>query len=159
MDKNMLLILTIAAVLVGSGLGFLGRLLDLTPQSIMLITFPGEILMRLLKMFILPLVTSSLITGNYRIPRNRENFKKILFGRNVFFCLLAMAQLDVRSSGRIGFRTLTYYTVTTILAAIVGITLVLTIHPGDPRIKNIIITPAMEETKFSTLDALLDIVR
>lgn len=117
--------------------------------------------MRLLKMFILPLVTSSLITGNYRTPRNRENFKKILFGRNVFFFffLLAMAQLDVKSSGRIGFRTLTYYTVTTILAAIVGITLVLTIHPGDPRIKNIIITPAMEETKFSTVDALLDIVR
>ncbi|KAF7414746.1 hypothetical protein HZH68_003235 [Vespula germanica] len=133
MDKNMLLILTIAAVLIGLGLGFLGRLLDLSPQSIMLITFPGEILMRLLKMFILPLVTSSLIT--------------------------AMAQLDVRSSGRIGFRTLTYYAVTTILAAIVGITLVLTIHPGDPKIKNIIITPSMEETKFSTLDALLDIVR
>ncbi|KAL2717261.1 excitatory amino acid transporter-like [Vespula squamosa] len=158
MDKNMLLILTIAAVLIGLGLGFLGRLLDLSPQSIMLITFPGEILMRLLKMFILPLVTSSLITGNYRSPRNRENFEKNLFGRNVFI-LIAMAQLDVRSSGRIGFRTLTYYAVTTILAAIVGITLVLTIHPGDPKIKNIIITPSMEETKFSTLDALLDIVR
>ncbi|XP_047371000.1 excitatory amino acid transporter-like [Vespa velutina] len=132
-DKNMLLILTIAAVLAGSSLGFLGRLLDLTPQSIMLINFPGEILMRLLKIFILPLVTSSLIT--------------------------AMAQLDVRSFGRIGFRTLTYYTVTTILATIIGITLVLTIHPGDPRIKNIIITPAMEEPKFSTLDLLMDIVR
>lgn len=96
MDKNMLLILTIAAVLVGSGLGFLGRLLDLTPQSIMLINFPGEILMRLLKMFILPLVTSSLITGNYRTPRNRENFKKILFGRNVFFFFFSFSNGSAR---------------------------------------------------------------
>lgn len=85
MDKNMLLILTIAAVLVGSGLGFLGRLLDLTPQSIMLINFPGEILMRLLKMFILPLVTSSLITGNYRIPRNRKILRKFFSVGTSFF--------------------------------------------------------------------------
>ncbi|KAI4503328.1 hypothetical protein M0802_001550 [Mischocyttarus mexicanus] len=132
MAENMLLVLTIVAVLVGLGLGFLGRLLELSPQSIMLVSFPGEILMRLLKMFVLPLITSSLIT--------------------------AMAQLDVRSSGRIGFRALAYYTVTTILAAIVGIAMVLIIHPGDPRIKNVIISPSTED-KVSTLDALLDIVR
>ncbi|XP_014604714.1 PREDICTED: excitatory amino acid transporter-like isoform X1 [Polistes canadensis] len=133
MAENMLLVLTIVAVLVGLGLGFLGRLLDLSPQSIMLVSFPGEILMRLLKMFVLPLITSSLIT--------------------------AMAQLDVRSSGRIGFRALAYYTATTILAAIIGIAMVLIIHPGDPRIKNVIILPSSEDTKVSTLDALLDIVR
>ncbi|XP_015173067.1 PREDICTED: excitatory amino acid transporter-like [Polistes dominula] len=133
MAENMLLVLTIVAVLVGLGLGFLGRLLELSPQSIMLVSFPGEILMRLLKMFVLPLITSSLIT--------------------------AMAQLDVRSSGRIGFRALAYYTVTTILAAMVGIAMVLLIHPGDPRIKNIIVLPSSEDTTVSTLDALLDIVR
>lgn len=133
MGENMLLILTIAAVLVGLGLGFLGRLLDLSPQSIMLVSFPGEILMRLLKMFVLPLIISSLIS--------------------------AMAQLDIRSSGRIGLRALAYYTVTTILAAIVGIAMVLIIHPGDPSIRNTITAPTTEEAKVSTLDAILDIIR
>lgn len=133
MGENLLLVLTAASVLVGLVLGFLGRLAELTPQSIMLVTFPGEILMRALKMFILPLVISSLISG--------------------------MAQLDARSSGRIGFRALTYYSVTTVLAAIVGIAMVLMIHPGDPKIKSSIKVPKMDDTKVSTLDAILDIIR
>lgn len=70
-----------------------------------------------------------------------------------------MAQLDAKSSGRMGFRALTYYTVTTILAAIVGIVVVLMIHPGDPRIKATIIAPKPDNTKISTLDAILDIIR
>ena len=131
--ENMLLVFTIAGVLVGLLLGFLGRLASPSPQSITLVSFPGELLMRLLKMFILPLIVSSLIAG--------------------------MAQLDARSSGRMGFRALMYYSVTTILAAIVGIVMVLMIHPGDPRIKSTITAPRSEETKVSTLDAILDIIR
>ncbi|XP_032680350.1 excitatory amino acid transporter-like [Odontomachus brunneus] len=134
MGSNMLLVLTIAGVLVGLGLGFLGRLANLSPQSITLISFPGEILMRMLKMFILPLIISSLISG--------------------------MAQLDVQRSGRIGIRALTYYSVTTILAAIVGIAMVLMIHPGDPQIKTTVAAVVRaEETKVSTVDAILDIIR
>ncbi|XP_020281179.1 excitatory amino acid transporter-like [Pseudomyrmex gracilis] len=134
MKGNMLLALTVAGVLVGLGLGFLGRLADLSPQSIILVSFPGEILMRMLKMFILPLIISSLISG--------------------------MAQLDVQRSGRIGLRALTYYSVTTILAAIVGIAMVLMIHPGNPQIKTTVAAVVKtEETKVSTLDAILDIIR
>ncbi|XP_076394215.1 excitatory amino acid transporter 2 isoform X2 [Megachile rotundata] len=133
MRENMLLILTIAGVLLGLILGFLGRLFNPSPQAITLISFPGELLMRLLKMFILPLIISSLIAG--------------------------MAQLDARSSGRMGFRALTYYTVTTVLAAVVGIMMVLMIHPGDPRIKITISAPKADDAKVSTLDAILDIVR
>ncbi|PBC34364.1 Excitatory amino acid transporter [Apis cerana cerana] len=131
--ENMLLVFTIAAVLVGLILGFLGRLANPTPQSITLISFPGELLMRLLKMFILPLIVSSLISG--------------------------MAQLDPKGSGRMGYRALLYYTVTTILAAIVGIVMVLIIHPGDPRIKSVITAHKADYTKISTLDAILDIIR
>ncbi|XP_050457359.1 excitatory amino acid transporter-like [Cataglyphis hispanica] len=134
MGNNLLLALTIAGVLVGLGLGFLGRLANLTPQSITLVSFPGEILMRMLKMFILPLIISSLISG--------------------------MAQLDVQRSGRIGVRALTYYSITTILAAIVGIAMVLMIHPGDPRIKTTVAAVVKaEEAKVSTVDAILDIIR
>ncbi|KAK0162050.1 hypothetical protein PV327_008418 [Microctonus hyperodae] len=133
---NMLLVLTILGVSAGLGLGFLGRLASLSSESIMVISFPGEILMRLLKMFILPLIISSLITG--------------------------MAHMDARSSGRMGFRALCYYLITTILAAIVGIAVVLLIHPGDPGMRNsVAVTVAVEpETvRISTLDAILDIVR
>ncbi|XP_053974842.1 excitatory amino acid transporter-like [Hylaeus volcanicus] len=133
MGENMLLIFTIGGVLVGLILGFLGRLASPTPQSITFISFPGELLMRLLKMFILPLIASSLISG--------------------------MAQLDAKNSGRMGVRALTYYTVTTILAAAVGIVMVLMIHPGDPRIKSTITAPKTEDTKVSTLDAIMDIIR
>ncbi|XP_018052354.1 PREDICTED: excitatory amino acid transporter-like [Atta colombica] len=134
MGSNLLLALTIAGVLMGLVFGFLGRLADFTPQSITLVSFPGELLMRMLKMFILPLIISSLISG--------------------------MAQLDVQRSGRIGFRALTYYSITTILAAIVGIAMVLMIHPGNPQIKtSAAAVVKAEETKVSTVDAILDIIR
>ncbi|XP_043252878.1 excitatory amino acid transporter-like [Colletes gigas] len=131
--ENMLLVFTILGILVGLVLGFLGRLASPSPQFITLVSFPGELLMRLLKMFILPLIVSSLITG--------------------------MAQLNAKSSGRMGLRALTYYTVTTILAAIVGILMVSIIHPGDPRIKSTISAPRSDDTKVTTLDAFLDIIR
>lgn len=71
-----------------------------------------------------------------------------------------MAQLDVQRSGRIGVRALTYYSVTTILAAIVGIAMVLIIHPGNPHIKtSVSAVVKAEETKVSTIDAILDIIR
>lgn len=70
-----------------------------------------------------------------------------------------MAQLDAKSSGRIGFRALTYYMVTTILAAIVGIAMVLIIHPGNPQIKPTEADPLGDEAKISTIDAILDIIR
>ncbi|XP_067000802.2 excitatory amino acid transporter [Anabrus simplex] len=132
MRSNLLLVLTVASVVLGMGIGFLGRLAQFSDQSIMLVSFPGEILMRLLKMFILPLIVSSLVSG--------------------------MAQLDARCSGRMGMRALLYYITTTVLAAVVGIVLVLVIHPGDPSIKTHV-EAGDTETKVSTMDAILDIVR
>ncbi|XP_054272055.1 excitatory amino acid transporter-like [Macrosteles quadrilineatus] len=132
MSDNILLVLTIGGVLLGLFFGFVGRLANFSDGTILLVSFPGEILMRLLKMFILPLIISSLIAG--------------------------MAQLDARSSGRMGMRAMVYYLTTTILAAIVGIIMVLTIHPGDPHIKEHIDSKP-DDTKVSTLDAILDIIR
>ncbi|XP_063981094.1 excitatory amino acid transporter 2-like isoform X2 [Diachasmimorpha longicaudata] len=137
MTDNLLLVLTVAGVFTGFGFGFLGRLWNFSTESIMLISFPGEILMRLLKMFILPLIISSLITG--------------------------MAKLDAKSSGRMGCRALCYYLATTVLAAILGIAVVLTIHPGDPRIKNVTPVISHQDNSFNqrmtTVDAMLDIIR
>lgn len=55
--------MTIAGVGLGILLGALLRLAELSEDAIMLISFPGDILMRMLKMMILPLIISSLIAG------------------------------------------------------------------------------------------------
>lgn len=64
-EENMLLVFTILGVLLGLLLGFLGRMLAPSTESIMLISFPGEILMGMLKMLILPLIVSSMISGKF----------------------------------------------------------------------------------------------
>lgn len=54
-----------SGVIVGSVAGVLLRYASpLHPDIIMIIAFPGDILMRMLKMVILPLIISSLITGS-----------------------------------------------------------------------------------------------
>ncbi|KAE8297593.1 Excitatory amino acid transporter 2 GLT-1 [Larimichthys crocea] len=86
--NNMVLTLTILGVFLGSISGMLLRHISpLPPDVIMVIAFPGEILMRMLKMLILPLVVSSLVTG--------------------------LAGLDAKSSGRLGTRAMVYYMSTT----------------------------------------------
>ena len=50
-------------ILGGIAVGGIGRLYEPSKTTIMLVGFPGEILLRLLKMLILPLIISSLITG------------------------------------------------------------------------------------------------
>ena len=46
-------------------MGFAVRSAEPSAEVIMFISFPGEVLMRMLKMLILPLIISSLISGNY----------------------------------------------------------------------------------------------
>jgi Na+/H+-dicarboxylate symporter len=98
--------------------------------TLMLIGFPGELFMNMLKMLILPLIMTSLVC--------------------------ALAALDAKATSRIGRRALIYYFVTTILAVILGIVLVVSIRPGrvgksDEESK----TPA----EYRTLDAFLDLIR
>ncbi|XP_068097263.1 excitatory amino acid transporter 2-like [Hyperolius riggenbachi] len=131
--RHLLLILTIGGVIFGSLFGCLLRLLPpLDGNILILISFPGDILMRMLKMLILPLIISSLISG--------------------------LAGLDAKSSGRMGTRAMVYYMSTTILAALLGVILVLSIHPGNPKLKKqVSITTKNEEV--SSIDAFLDLIR
>ncbi|VDM99003.1 unnamed protein product [Thelazia callipaeda] len=130
--QNLLLVLTIASVITGVLLGFMGRSLDLKSQTVVLFGFPGEILMHMLKLMILPLIISSLISG--------------------------LAQLDAKQSGRLGSLAVLYYVTTTAIAVVTGIFLVLVIHPGDPTIKQNI-EGTTEAKSVSSLDAFLDLLR
>ena len=60
---DLLLYLTILAVLLGAIVGFALRSYEPEPYTIYVLKFPGEIMLRMLKMLILPLITCSLITG------------------------------------------------------------------------------------------------
>ncbi|CAF0908525.1 unnamed protein product [Didymodactylos carnosus] len=135
--KNLLLTLTIAGVILGLLIGFTTRLAKPSPESIMILSFPGDILMRMLKMLILPLITSSLITG--------------------------LAVLDPKSSGKMGLYALTYYFCTTVLAAILGIVLVSTIKPGErsnaAQVRSQIVDEDPKADQVNTLDAIFDLLR
>ncbi|RWS27978.1 excitatory amino acid transporter 2-like protein [Leptotrombidium deliense] len=63
MKENALLVFTILGVILGILLGCLMRYGNFSDPTKALISFPGEILMRMLKMLILPLIVSSLIAG------------------------------------------------------------------------------------------------
>ncbi|XP_061634054.1 solute carrier family 1 member 7b isoform X1 [Phyllopteryx taeniolatus] len=93
--------------------------------------FPGELLMRMLKMLILPLVVSSLMSG--------------------------LAALDAKCSSRLGLITVSYYLWTTFVAVVVGIFMVSIIHPGGAAQKE----DSEDSGKpiMSSADALLDLIR
>uniref|UniRef100_A0A8C5MPK5 Amino acid transporter n=1 Tax=Leptobrachium leishanense TaxID=445787 RepID=A0A8C5MPK5_9ANUR len=130
---NLLLTLTVLGVILGSVFGAVLRLASpIHPDIVMVIAFPGDILMRMLKMLILPLIISSLITG--------------------------LSGLDAKSSGRLGTRAMVYYMATTIIAAVLGVILVLAIHPGDPKLKQQL-GKGQENDEVSSLDAFLDLIR
>ncbi|XP_039984289.1 excitatory amino acid transporter 2-like isoform X1 [Xiphias gladius] len=131
--RNMVLTLTILGVFLGSIAGMLLRHISpLPPDVIMIIAFPGEILMRMLKMLILPLIVSSLVTG--------------------------LAGLDAKSSGRLGTRAMVYYMSTTVIAAVLGVILVLLIHPGNPKLRANL-GQGKKNDEVSSVDAFFDLIR
>lgn len=51
-----------------------------------------------------------------------------------------------------------YYMATTIIAAVLGVILVLAIHPGDPKLKQQL-GKGQENDEVSSLDAFFDLIR
>ncbi|XP_071114074.1 excitatory amino acid transporter-like isoform X1 [Haliotis cracherodii] len=133
MRKNLLLVLTVIAVFFGVLVGFLSRLSVPSANTIMLISFPGDLLMRMLKCLILPLIVSSMITG--------------------------LASLDAKSSGRMGLRAIVYYFTTTFVAIVIGIILVVSIHPGKYTGEGKAWVESADEKPPSSTDAFLDLIR
>uniref|UniRef100_A0A8D0EU57 Amino acid transporter n=1 Tax=Strix occidentalis caurina TaxID=311401 RepID=A0A8D0EU57_STROC len=112
-------------------LAFSLRPYQLTYRQIKYFSFPGELLMRMLQMLVLPLIVSSLITG--------------------------MASLDGRASGKMGMRAVVYYMVTTIIAVFIGILMVIIIHPGKGSKDKLHREGRIEQVQ--TTDAFMDLVR
>ena len=58
--------LTVLGVVLGVVVGFAARIGQPSAAVVELIAFPGDVLMRMLKMLIIPLIVSSLIAGTCR---------------------------------------------------------------------------------------------
>lgn len=69
-----------------------------------------------------------------------------------------LAGLDAKSSGRLGTRAMVYYMSTTVIAAILGVVLVLLIHPGNPKLKANL-GQGKKTDDVSSVDAFFDLIR
>ncbi|XP_026196310.1 excitatory amino acid transporter 1 isoform X2 [Anabas testudineus] len=131
LKKNAFVLFTVGAVIVGIVLGFALRPYKMTYREVKYFSFPGELLMRMLQMLVLPLLISSLITG--------------------------MAALDSKASGKMGMRAVIYYMTTTFIAVFIGIIIVLIIHPGKGSKDEFGKQQTIEQV--SPADAFLDLIR
>lgn len=58
-----------------------------------------------------------------------------------------------------GTRAMVYYMSTTIIAAVLGVILVLGIHPGNPSLRTSQASAGHSNQEVSSLDAFLDLIR
>ncbi|XP_063971550.1 excitatory amino acid transporter 2-like, partial [Lytechinus pictus] len=129
--ENILLFLLIFSVIMGFVLGYvLGLFFDFTQDQINYLTFPGTLFMNMLKMMIVPLIVSSLINS--------------------------LASLDSAMSGKLGLRAVCYYMLTTFIAVILGIVLVVSIQPGNRGGAEK--DPDGEEEEVNTAYAFMDLI-
>lgn len=137
LKKDLLLIL----IIIGAVLGFvIGAVInspvnavknpETRATTLLLVGFPGELLMNMLQMVILPLIIASLIT--------------------------ALADLDTTASGKIGRRALGFYLTTTLCASILGMVLVSGIRPGKTDKP---VGEKSHYAPYRILDSFLDLIR
>ncbi|KAM9098268.1 excitatory amino acid transporter 1 isoform X1 [Sarcophilus harrisii] len=129
--RNAFVLLTVTAVIVGTILGFTLRPYKMSYREVKYFSFPGELLMRMLQMLVLPLIVSSLVTG--------------------------MAVLDSKASGKMGMRAVVYYMTTTIIAVVIGIIIVIIVHPGKGSKENM--HREGKIVQVTATDAFLDLIR
>ncbi|TRY87305.1 hypothetical protein DNTS_023137 [Danionella cerebrum] len=102
---NLLVILTVTAVIVGVFIGLGVRSASLSRTQVIYFGFPGELLIRLLKMIIIPLVVCSLVSG--------------------------AASIDPKALGKLGGWAMLFFLVTTLIASAIGVIMAFIIQPGS----------------------------
>ncbi|XP_039985653.1 excitatory amino acid transporter 4 isoform X1 [Xiphias gladius] len=132
LKSNLFVLFTVAAVALGVILGFALRPHNLSLREIKYFAFPGELLMRMLQMLVLPLIISSLVTG--------------------------ISSLDSKASGKMGVRAVVYYMVTTLIAVFIGIVIVIIIRPGKGNRDSPVANSGNIEP-VQAADAFLDLIR
>ncbi|XP_071800156.1 excitatory amino acid transporter 3-like [Asterias amurensis] len=133
--RNLLVFLLLMSLILGVGVGFIIKFctdIELSAKEIGYISFPGTLFLNMLKMIIVPLIVSSLVAG--------------------------MSSLDKRVSGVLGLKALVYYFLTTLMAVILGIIMVMAISPGSHGQTDMIDRSGKSE-HVNTVDSFLDLLR
>ncbi len=133
--QNLLVILLLTSLILGIIIGFaikFGSSRDFSKKEVGYISFPGTLFLNALKMVIVPLITTSLISG--------------------------MASLDKNAYGKLGGKAVLYYMTTTFIAVVLGIIVVTSIQPGRGADKDSIHRAGSSE-QVDTADAFLDLLR
>lgn len=134
LKSNLLSLLLMAGafsgVIVGVTLKTTG--IKLNQKEIAYLKFPGVLFLQMMKMVMVPVVVSSLLT--------------------------ATADIDIRSSGKISLRALLYYLITFVIASSLGIVLYVTIKPGQ-IVSLDVKTERMSNSTGSPLYAFMDLLR
>ncbi|XP_060081502.1 excitatory amino acid transporter 5-like [Ylistrum balloti] len=115
--RNKLIVLTMGGVLCGVALGVLLQRFDPSETTLMWIGLPGELYIRFLKMLIIPLLITSVISGT--------------------------SSLNANTSGKAGIITLVYFIFTNFTGCVIGCLLTVLIVPGTQHHKDV---DAMEHT-------------
>uniref|UniRef100_A0A671W964 Amino acid transporter n=1 Tax=Sparus aurata TaxID=8175 RepID=A0A671W964_SPAAU len=131
---NLLVILTVAGVIIGVFIGLGVRNVELTKTQVIYIGFPGELLIRLLKMIIIPLVVCSLVSG--------------------------AASIDPKALGKLGGWAMLFFLVTTLIASSIGVVMAFILTPGSvsdkPKVEGMgDDVPVAKEV----IDSFLDLIR
>ncbi|XP_066560216.1 neutral amino acid transporter B(0) [Amia ocellicauda] len=132
---NLLVILTVAGVILGVLMGLGVRSAGLSRVQVIYFGFPGELLIRLLKMIIIPLVVCSLVSG--------------------------AASLDPKALGKLGGWAMLFFLVTTLIASAIGVSMAFIIRPGEgtgakPSVLGL--DSGLPEPK-EVVDSFLDLIR
>ncbi|KAK6470618.1 neutral amino acid transporter B(0)-like [Huso huso] len=132
---NLLVILTVAGVIIGVVIGLGVRNVELSKAHILYFGFPGELLIRLLKMIIIPLVVCSLVSG--------------------------AASIDPKALGKLGGWAMLFFLVTTLIASAIGVCMAFAIRPGVGAGAKPVLSgmeDAVPQSK-EVVDSFLDLVR
>lgn len=130
-NNNLLLLLTTAGIVLGFAIGFGIRAVIPSPTALTWIGMPGELFIRMLKLMVIPLIVSSVIT--------------------------ATASMDARSNGRISLVAFIFITVTNVLACVIAIVLGLIMKPGVGVISDKM--EPKSTTVIETSDVFADLLR
>ncbi|OXA64581.1 excitatory amino acid transporter [Folsomia candida] len=137
LKQNGLLVGNVAGAIVGLICGFIIKQLDPSPVTRDLVAYPGEIVIRGLQLLVLPVVFCSLVSGS--------------------------ASLNVKANGKLAARTFSYFLVTSLFNAVMGIFLAIIIHPGGSAIRSELqsysTVGVIEERENTLLDNFLDLGR
>ncbi|KAM9732552.1 neutral amino acid transporter B(0) [Menidia menidia] len=130
---NLLVILTVAGVIVGVFIGLGVRNAELTRTQVIYIGFPGELLIRLLKMIIIPLVVCSLVSG--------------------------AASIDPKALGKLGGWAMLFFLVTTLIASSIGVVMAFIISPGSVTVSKPTNLDETVPAHKEVIDSFLDLIR